>query len=36
VKCWRCLEEFKTWAELFDHKENDCTEVSWSDYAEHH
>lgn len=33
--CWRCWQTFKTWAELFDHKENDCTEVEWSDFAEH-
>lgn len=36
IACWRCGLEFKTWPELFEHKEKTCTEIAWSDYAEHH
>lgn len=35
-ECWRCGLKFESFKESFDHKENDCTEVEWSDFAEHY
>lgn len=36
MNCWRCGDTFKSWADLFEHRENTCTEIEWSDHAEHH
>lgn len=33
--CWQCGTTFATWQELFDHKENHCTEIHWNNDAEH-